>query len=225
MPTGRKLRYKCVVLDHDDTAVMSSKELHYPSFCEIMEKMRPDAPKYSFEEFMRFCFEPGFSVYMQEKHGFTDEDFDEEYRIWKDFIKGKTPDFYPGFLELVKDLQELGAFICVVSHSEKAEIVRHYAENGVQLDLVYGWELPPEKRKPYAYPMEQIMKKLGVEAKDCVMVDDLKLGGDMAKLCGVDFVTAGWSHEFDDITDYMKENFDIYFKTVEELRNYLIIEE
>ncbi|MCR5481653.1 MAG: hypothetical protein K6F52_02555, partial [Clostridia bacterium] len=106
-----------------------------------------------------------------------------------------------------------------------AEIVRHYAENGVKPDLVYGWELPPEQRKPFAYPMEQIMLKLGMKPQDCVMVDDLKLGGDMAKLCGVDFVTAGWSHEFDEITNYMKENFDIYFKTVEELRNYLIIEE
>ncbi|MCR5481936.1 MAG: HAD family hydrolase, partial [Clostridia bacterium] len=163
MKKERKLRYKCVVLDHDDTAVMSSKELHYPAFCEIMEKMRPGSHKYTFEEFMKFCFEPGFSVYLQEKYGFTDAEFDEEFQIWKDYIKDKTPDFYPGFLELVKELQELGAYICVVSHSEKAEIVRHYAENGVKPDLVYGWELPPEQRKPFAYPMEQIMLKLGMK--------------------------------------------------------------
>ena len=30
-------RYKCLVLDHDDTAVMSTQAVHYPSFVEVLK--------------------------------------------------------------------------------------------------------------------------------------------------------------------------------------------
>ena len=36
----RALRYKCLVLDHDDTAVQSTPEIHYPAFCETVETLR-----------------------------------------------------------------------------------------------------------------------------------------------------------------------------------------
>lgn len=54
------MRYKCLVLDHDDTAVKSTPELHYPSFRLIMEELRPDAREYDLAEFTRKCYDPGF---------------------------------------------------------------------------------------------------------------------------------------------------------------------
>lgn len=219
------MRYKCIVLDHDDTAVKSTPELHYPAFCEIMDTLRPECTGYSLAEFTRKCFEPGFEEFCRKELDFTDDEMAEEYRIWKRFIKDKTPAFYDGFIDMVKKFQEKGGKVCVVSHSESEEIKRHYAENGVTLDLVYGWELPLEQRKPYAYPMEQILKILGLEPGEAVMVDDLRLGYDMAKDCGVDFIGAGWSHGLlPEVMEYMREKADYYFGTVEELSEFLFRE-
>lgn len=57
--------------------------------------------------------------------------------------------------------------------------------------MVFGWELPEFQRKPQPYPLDAIMGTLGFEP-DLLMVDDLKLGFDMAGR-NVDFAWAGWS--------------------------------
>lgn len=220
------MRYKCLVLDHDDTAVKSTPELHYPSFCQIMKEMRPEHPGYTLEEFMRVCFDPGFAEFCRRDLQFDDAEMEQEYRIWKNYIKDKTPHFYEGFIDMVKEFQRQGGYVCVVSHSEKEEILRHYRENGVEPDLVYGWELPPEQRKPYPYPMEQILEKLQLAPKECIMLDDLKLGYDMARAVGVPFAAAGWSHGLlQDVIEFMKKNSDYYFSTVAEFRDFIFEEE
>ena len=35
-----RARIKCLALDHDDTVVMSSPDIHYPSFVEAMRLLR-----------------------------------------------------------------------------------------------------------------------------------------------------------------------------------------
>ena len=219
------MKYKCLVLDHDDTAVKSTPELHYPSFQEIMKIMRPNIKCPTLQEFIRLCYDPGFGEYCMNVLDFDEKEMEREFEIWIDYIKDKTPHFYEGFLDIVKEFQAKGGYVCVVSHSESSQIIRHYRENGVELDLVYGWEYPKEQRKPYAYPMEQIMEKLSLEPRELVMVDDLIFGYKMAKLCNVDFVAAGWSQSDEEIIQMMKENCDYYFKTVEELSRFLFKEE
>ena len=39
---GRELRIKCLVLDHDDTAVKSTPEINYPSFMKALAVLRPE---------------------------------------------------------------------------------------------------------------------------------------------------------------------------------------
>lgn len=220
------MRYKCLVLDHDDTAVKSTPELHYPSFRLIMEELRPDAREYDLAEFTRKCYDPGFYELCVDELGFTEKEMEREYEIWKDYIKDKTPAFYDGFIDMVKRFKASGGYVCVVSLSERAEIERHYRENGVELDLVYGWELPREQRKPSTYPLEQIFEKLGLEPEDCLMVDDLRLGYDMAHACGVDFAAAGWSHGLlPEVAEFMNEHADYYFKTVKELSDFVFGEQ
>ena len=53
------------------------------------------------------------------------------------------------------------------------------------------------------------------------MVDDLKPGYDMAKACGIKFAAAGWAYDIPRIEAFMRENCDLYFKTVAELAEYL----
>ena len=41
------MRYKCLVLDHDDTVVNSTATIHYPCFCEFLKEVRPQATHYT----------------------------------------------------------------------------------------------------------------------------------------------------------------------------------
>jgi len=50
----------------------------------------------------------------------------------------------------------------------------------------------------------------------------LKPGADMAKSCGVDFAAAGWAHNIPQIDEYMKNNCNYYFSTVDELACFLL---
>ena len=52
-------------------------------------------------------------------------------------------------------------------------------------------------------------------------VDDLKPGYDMARSAGVPFAAAGWANDIPEIEQFMRQNSDLYFKTVRELSEYL----
>ena len=54
------MKYKCLVLDHDDTVVNSSYTIHYPSFIEYLKDYRPHlVSNYTFESFLAKNFTPG----------------------------------------------------------------------------------------------------------------------------------------------------------------------
>ena len=36
------MKYKCLVLDHDDTVVDSTATIHFPSFVKYLEDYRPE---------------------------------------------------------------------------------------------------------------------------------------------------------------------------------------
>ena len=89
-------------------------------------------------------------------------------------------------------------------------------------DRIFGWECPPEQRKPSTYALEVISRAYGLKPEEMVMVDDAKPGYDMAKAYDVPFVGAGWATDIREIRDFMKKNSDVYFTKVEELAVYLI---
>lgn len=85
-----------------------------------------------------------------------------------------------------------GGKLCVVSHSLSGNIRRDYRENGLpEPDLIFGWDAPPEQRKPNAYPLREIMRQLALPPSALLMVDDLRHGYTMAKSCGVAFARGG----------------------------------
>lgn len=214
------MKYKCLVLDHDDTAVQSSPEIHYPSFQKILAELRPEVSM-SYDEFMKYCFDPGFSSLCYDILHFTDDEMVREAEIWRSYTSRITPHFYDGFIDMVRRFRNGGGCVCVVSHSDASEISRHYAEFGITPDLIFGWEYPEHQRKPHPYPLEQIMSRLRLKNTDLIVLDDLRLGYDMAKACDVFFAAAGWSHTVPEIADFMKKNSDIYFKSVSEFENFI----
>ncbi len=108
------------------------------------------------------------------------------------------------------------------SHSVDVQIRRDYEVNGLPApDLVYGWELAPERRKPDVFALEDIMARLALGPEELVMVDDLRFGCEMAHACGVTAVGAGWAYDIPEIRRYMEESCDAYCRSVEELERFL----
>lgn len=217
------MKYKCLILDHDDTVTISTPNIHYPSFVEALKILRPNTKIITLEEFISSCFNPGFSELCKDILKFNKEEQAYQYKIWSSYTKSKIPDFYPGFPELIKDFKSLGGVICVASHSESKQIQRDYKINcGILPDKIFGWDLEEYKRKPNPYPVREAMKTFNLNKEDILVVDDLKPGLDMARTCNVDFASAGWSHIIPEIIDFMKENSNYYLSSVDELRNIIL---
>ena len=216
------MRYTCLIFDHDDTVVNSTATIHHPAFLAYLEKYFP-GKSCTLEEYFEKNFEPGFLEYCRNDFGMTEQDFDIELVFWQSFVKGRIPQAYPGIREIMERQKAEGGRIAVISHSLKENILRDYAANTLpEPDLVFGWEQPPERRKPNAWPVEQVLREFGLEKSDVLMIDDLKPGYDMACAAGIDFAAAGWANDIRSIERFMRANCSNYFKTVEELAAFVI---
>lgn len=215
------MRYKCLVLDHDDTVMDSTAHVHHPAFLEAMKVMRPGVSM-TLGEYFRMNFDPGFHEFCEGTLHFTQAEFDTELKLWQAFVDTHIPKVYPAMARIIRRQKEAGGYVCVASHSINKNILRDYRANDLpEPDLVYGWELPRELRKPAPYSLAQIMQTLSLSASDLLMVDDLKPGFDMAKACGVDFAAACWAYDVPQIKDFMRQNSDLLFETPEALEAYL----
>ena len=216
------MNYPCLVLDHDDTVVNSTATIHYASFLAFLKQVRPDAPHYSIDDYFRKNFDPGVFAFFREELGFTDEEMDEEFRFWQEFVRTRVPKAYDGIREILRRHRANGGVIAVVSHSTRENIERDYRANDLPApDVVYGWEQPEERRKPHPWPLEEIMRRFRFRPEQLLMVDDLKAGYDMCRACGVPFAAAGWANNVPEIEQFMRRNCNWYFRTVKELDEFL----
>lgn len=217
------LKYKCLILDHDDTAVKSTPEIHYPSFVEALKNLRPNEKPITLEAFVGYCFDPGFSSLCKDIVKFTNEELQHQQTVWKRYTESTVPDFYEMFAETVQAFKRLGGIVTVVSHSERSRIERDYSIHcGFLPDATFGWELPEHQRKPHPYPIKEILKRFNLQETEALMLDDLKPGMEMARSCNVDFASVGWSHSIPEIKNQMKRDSTYYFETVEQF-NHLIL--
>ena len=216
------LRFRCLVIDHDDTSVNSTPSIHYPAFLEAMKMMRPGYEGISLEDYFIKNFDPGFGDFLKKELGFSDREMLEEFKVWRSFTERMTPEFFPGFLEMLEEFKISGGYVAVVSHSEKEIIERDYTRNtSFKPDIVFGWDHDHEKRKPHPYPVKEIMKYFGLKKEDVLVLDDLKTGLIMARKAGVKFAAAGWAYDIKYIRDFMKAESDYYFYSINELADFL----
>lgn len=220
------LKYKCLILDHDDTAVNSTATIHYPAHREVMRRLRPKYTPVSLREWWLKNFEPGLMEYLTEDLRMTDEEVQMEYLIWREYTTTRIPDFYSGFLEALSEYKKAGGVFSVVSHSEVELIERDYSHGAGGLDvfpdLVFGWDFDPSKRKPSPWPVEQTLEYFGVPKDEALIVDDLKPGVLMSQVTGVPVAAAGWSHNIPEIRNFMKANCKAYFHTVAQFRDFIL---
>lgn len=215
-------KYKCLIIDHDDTAVKSSPEIHYPCFVKTIEVFRPGEYVLTLEEFMHACFYPGLFEYYTKSLGFTKEELDLELDMWQRYAKERVPHFYEGVGEAINDFRNAGGIVAVSSQSHIDIIKRDYIERlGFLPDYIYGCELEKDKCKPSPFAILDVCEKCGVLPCETIVVDDLRTGLEMAKSAGANFAAAGWSHFVPEIKRYMKKNSEIYLENTEDLRKIL----
>ena len=217
----KKLKYPCLVLDHDDTVVDSTATVHYPCFVEYMKDRFPKV-HITLEEYFLYNYSPGVIPFFTDICGMTWAEMEEEEAYWKEYVRKHIPRAYPGIREILEEQRARGGQIAVVSHSFSENILRDYRANGLpEPDQIYGWEYPSEQRKPSPWPLMKIMDTAGFAPEELLVVDDLKPGYDMALAAGVPFATAGWANDIPQIERDMRRNSPNYFKTVREFRTYL----
>lgn len=208
------MKYPCLVVDHDDTVVNSTATVHYPCFVEYTKQY---FPHYSctLEEYFIKNFDPGVVAFFRDDVGMTQAQMEAEQVYWNAYVKRHVPVAYPGMREILWEQKRRGGLLCVVSHSFRENILRDYRENDLpEPDEIFGWECPPEQRKPNPWALEKIMKKYRLRSDQLLMLDDLKPGYDMALAAGVPFAAAGWANDIPQIERFMRDSCERYFKTV-----------
>ena len=221
-----KMRFRALVLDHDDTVMDSTRHVHYPAFILGMEELRPAYASLSLDDFFLLNLKPGIVAFYREVIGLDDAEYQREYDIWQEYVREHIPAAFPAMARLIRRFHAAGGILCVSSHSVSANIYRDWEANGLPTpSAVYGWELPPDKRKPAPYALLEIMERFSLRAEEILVVDDLRFGFEMAECCGVPFAGAGWAYDVPEIRDYMRGVSERFFTEPEELERYIFCED
>ena len=217
------MKYKCLVLDHDDTVVGSTAEIHFPCFVEYLKLTRPHlVSEWDLETYLIKNFHPGITSILRDELRMDDAEVKREIDFWAAYVENHIPSSYDGIREIITEFRARGGIVAVDSHSLLKYIKRDYEYNELPMpDIIYSWDLPEEERKPSPYTLFDLMKKYGLSKEEVIVVDDLKPGYDMARGAEVDFAAAGWAYDVPEIEDFMRENCDYYLKDVSELKKIL----
>ena len=149
------MRYRLLLIDHDDTAVDSTAVVHYPAHLEALRVLRPGLPQPTIEQWWLANFDPGIMEHLVHALGMNEAELAREFEIWRSFTASRMPPFFPGFRELLCAFRDRGGRVAVVSHSERENILRDYRQPGsppFEPDLVFGWDHDPARRKPDPWP-------------------------------------------------------------------------
>ena len=218
------MRYRALILDHDDTAVDSTARVHYPSHLRSMAQLRPGCPTVDLDTWFLKNFHPGILAFLRDELGMDARELAAEEAIWREGVTGWTPVYYEGFLETLAEFRSRGGQVAVASHSHPDLILDHYRQAGLALeaDLVFGWDDDPDRRKPSPYPVRAILRRLGLAPEEVLVVDDLRPGVEMARAAGVAAAAAGWAHDIPAIRAYMRAHCVATFERVADFADFVL---
>ena len=216
------LKYKCLVLDHDDTVVQTEKTIGYPYFRDYVERIRPGMTL-SFAEYVHDCNNMVFADMCRARWNMTEEELSEEYLGWKDYSRKNIPEVCPGIGDVIRRQKEMGGLVCVSSLSTSEIIERDFLHHfGCLPDAIYDYDLPVHQRKPNTYALTDLLERFQLKPQDILMVDDMKLGWQMAKAVGADTAFAGWSKtDFPALMEEMQGICDYSFHCAKDLEKFL----
>jgi phosphoglycolate phosphatase/pyrophosphatase PpaX len=214
---------RLLVVDHDDTAVASSRSVHYPAHRKLISELRPGMTPLSFEAWYEKNFDPGFAEYLKQDLGLDERETKRSYKIWRSFADGIVPDFFDGMLDLLQRFRKQRGAVVVVSHSESDVVRANYEAKGQGFlpDAIHGWNPDPTRRKPDPELLRGLMQEFESTPETTLVVDDLKPGIDMGLGVGAMTAAAGWAHDIPVIEDYMRRVCDAYLHSVAELSEFI----
>lgn len=204
------MKYQCLILDHDDTVVQSSREIHYPAFQETLETLRTPS-SFTYEDFMRISFDPGVLEYYRNHFGFSEQEIAAELHIWKSHVARTVPAPFEGLVQIIRQFRQQGGIIAISSHNMEQYIRRDYLSIfGFAPDEIFGYDSPDEYVKPHTGGIQYLLDKYSLNVNDCLMVDDLRPGFDMAKSLQLPFAAAGYSIVVETTKSFFKQHADYY---------------
>lgn len=216
------LKYPCLVFDHDDTVVQTEKSIGYPYFRDYIERIRP-GKTLSFSEYVRDCNNMVFADMCRKRWQFTEQELQEEYIGWKAYSRMHIPPLCDGIEQIIHHQKNAGGLICVASLSTSEMIERDYCHHfGFLPDAIYDYDLPTDKRKPNLFPLQDIMDRYHLQAKDILVIDDMKLGWKMANPLGIKTAFAAWGKtDFPELMEEMVQLCEYSFHSTKELMEFL----
>lgn len=212
------MKYKCFMLDHDDTLVASSRSIHYPAYCDMIAHFRPQVQPVSIEEFMNKCFNPGIERFYRETYGFNDEELKEEYLMWREYVLKNNAPIFDGLKEVLTDYKKQGGIVVSHTHNHHDIVVRDFINLvGFEPDEIFSVDSDPEYVKPHTQSIDYLKNKYKLESKDMVMMDDLSYGYEMAKKASIDFIAPGFGIYSYDIKEFFLSRATYYIEDPKQL--------
>ena len=112
------MKYKCLVLEHDDTVVSSTAEIHFPCFVEYLDMTRPgESSKWDLETYLVKNFHPGITSILRDDLGMDAAEMEREIDYWAAYVENHIPTSYNGISEIISEFRSRGGIIAVDSHS------------------------------------------------------------------------------------------------------------
>lgn len=216
------LKYPCLILDHDDTVVQSESTVNYPCFVDFLKQHRPGSTL-TLEQYMTGCNEMTFVEMCRKQFQLSDGEMRTEYQFWKEYIRNHIPAAFPGIKEIIQRQKEEGGLVCVVSMSADEIIRRDYQVHfGIEPDIIFDCELPPQHRKPSPYSIQKIMETYHFHPDQVLVLDDMKFGWQMARAAGVPIAFAAWGRQnFPQLKAEMEKLCDFSFDKTADLASFL----
>ncbi len=217
------MRFRCLVLDHDDTVVDSTASIHFPAFLAYLRRHRPSlVHRYTATSYFEKNFDPGIVSLLRDEVGLSAEEMQQEEAFWAEYVRHHVPKAYTGMQSLLTRFRAMGGLIAVNSHSFSDYIRRDYEHNHLPMpDRIYGWDMEPSLRKPHPHALCELMRDFSLAPHEVLMVDDSKAGLDCARGAGVVFAAAGWAFDIPSIRNEMLRASDYYLSSVSALEKLL----
>ena len=216
------LKYRCLVLDHDDTVVQTERTIGFPYFRDFIERIRPGCTL-TFSEYVRDCNNMVFADMCTQRWKMTEQELQEEYLGWKAYSRINIPEVCDGIHRVIRRQKEAGGILCMSSLSTREIIERDFLHHfGILPDAIYDYDLPPHQRKPNPYALEDIMRQYQLQPEDILVVDDMKLAWMMAEPLNIAVAYAAWSKaDFPELTTQMREICNYSFDSTKDLEKFL----
>ncbi|ELP87272.1 hypothetical protein EIN_095090 [Entamoeba invadens IP1] len=220
-------RFKCLVIDHDDTSVDSTPKINYPCYLSFMREYAPSIPPASLTSFQNYLFDIGITKYYKDVARLPDHLIKYEAEYWQAYADSHDPpDFFPGFLDVLKHFKQLGGLVVVVSYCDKNNIARAYTKAGSFLpDKIFGCDSHnPKLSKPHKELLVSIMREFNLRENEIVVIDDMSDGFRMADhFKGITKVGVTYGDGHEDIKDKMKGMCHFVATSVKELNDFIFM--